>query len=143
MDPQTLEMEFAGELYYWRGPSPYHFVPVPEDMAALLHDLSPVVSYGWGVIPVSVRIGETDFETSLFPKDGGYVVPIKDLVRKGEDLADGDTEACVCECLREQVARDAPSDLIKRAGGDSQLLPAEEMNQPVTKILPLHQDEDH
>ena len=91
MDPQTLEMEFAGELYYWRGPSPYHFVRVPEDMAAVLHDLSPVVSYGWGVIPVRVRIGETDFETSLFPKDGGYVVPVKDLVRKAEDLADGDT----------------------------------------------------
>ena len=91
MDPQTLEMEFAGELYYWRGPSPYHFIRVPEDVCVVLHDLAPVVSYGWGVIPVSVRIGETDFETSLFPKDGGYVVPIKDVVRKGEDLADGDT----------------------------------------------------
>jgi len=77
MDPQTLEMEFAGELYYWRGPSPYHFIRVPEDVCVVLHDLAPVVSYGWGVIPVSVRIGETDFETSLLPKDGGYVVAVK------------------------------------------------------------------
>jgi hypothetical protein len=91
MDPQTLEMEFAGELYYWRGPSPYHFIRVPEDLSVVLHDLAPVVTYGWGVIPVRVRIGETDFETSLFPKDGGYVVPIKDLVRKAEGLAAGDT----------------------------------------------------
>jgi hypothetical protein len=30
------------------------------------------------------------FETSLFPKDGGYVVPIKDIVRRAEGLVLGD-----------------------------------------------------
>lgn len=84
-------MEFPGELYYWRGPSPYHFIRVPDEEAALLHELSPLVTYGWGVIPVRIRIGETAFETSLFPKDGGYVVPVKDAVRKGEGLTDGDS----------------------------------------------------
>ena len=49
------------------------------------------VSYGWGVIPVTVRIGEHEFTTSLFPKDGGYLVPIKDMVRKAEGLVLGDT----------------------------------------------------
>jgi hypothetical protein len=63
---------------------------VPEDVSADLHALSPVVTYGWGVIPVRVRIGESDFTTSLFPKDGGYLVPIKDAVRIGEGLALGD-----------------------------------------------------
>ena len=28
--------------------------------------------------------------TSLFPKDGGYVVPLKDAVRRPEGLAVGD-----------------------------------------------------
>jgi hypothetical protein len=50
-----------------------------------------MLSYGWGVIPVRVRIGETGFETSLFPKDGGYLVPIKDIVRKAEGLVLGET----------------------------------------------------
>jgi hypothetical protein len=27
----------------------------------------------------------------MFPKDGGYVVPIKDVVRNAEGLTDGDT----------------------------------------------------
>ena len=40
--------EFPGELFEWRGPSPYHYIAVPEDVAADLHALSPVVTYGWG-----------------------------------------------------------------------------------------------
>ena len=51
---------------------------------------TPSVTYGWGMIPVRVRIGGTVFETSLFPKDGRYVVPVKDIVRKAEGLAEGD-----------------------------------------------------
>jgi uncharacterized protein DUF1905 len=82
--------EFPGELWYWRGPAPYHFIKVPEDVAAELHAMSPMVSYGWGVIPVKVRLGERDFTTSLFPKDGGYLVPIKDAVRKAEGLVLGE-----------------------------------------------------
>ena len=86
-------MEFAGEIWYWRGPAPFHFVTVPEDVSADIRAVSPLVSYGWGVIPVIVRIGETEFETSLFPRDGGYVVPIKDAVRHAEGLLLGDTVA--------------------------------------------------
>ena len=85
-----MDAVFEGELYSWRGPAPYHFIRVPEGVCLGLRELAPIVSYGWGVIPVSVRIGDTAFETSLFPKDGGYVVPIKDTVRKAERLTLGD-----------------------------------------------------
>jgi Domain of unknown function (DUF1905) len=90
MDIGIISWDFPGELWYWRGPSPYHFIKVPDDVAAALGDLSSAVSYGWGVIPVRVRIGESEFTTSLFPKDGGYLVPIKDAVRKAESLVVGD-----------------------------------------------------
>jgi hypothetical protein len=90
IDLASMEMEFAGELWYWRGPSPYHFITVPEDVCVGLRAISGVVSYGWGMIPVKVRIGGSAFETSLFPKDGGYVLPVKDAVRKREGLAIGD-----------------------------------------------------
>jgi len=49
-----------------------------------------MATYGWGVIPVVARIGDVDFETSLFPKDGGYLLPLKDAVRKPNQLATGD-----------------------------------------------------
>jgi len=90
IDVASMDMEFAGELWYWRGPSPYHFITVPEEVCVGLRAVSAVVTYGWGMIPVKVRIGRSAFETSLFPKDGGYVVPIKDAVRGAEKLSLGD-----------------------------------------------------
>lgn len=86
-----MNLEFSGEVWFWRGPSPYHFVTVPEDQSAELQETSALVTYGWGMIPVEVRIGSTRWTTSLFPKDGGYVVPLKDLVRKAEGIDVGDT----------------------------------------------------
>jgi hypothetical protein len=85
-----MRLEFRGEIIYWRGPSPFHFVAVPVDGCREIHAISSLVTYGWGVIPVTVRIGGTEWTTSLFPKDGGYLVPIKDAVRKAEGLALGD-----------------------------------------------------
>jgi len=90
IDVASMDVEFAGELWYWRGPSPYHFITVPEEVCVGLRAVSAVVTYGWGMIPVKVRIGRSAFETSLFPKDGGYVVPIKDAVRGAEKLSLGD-----------------------------------------------------
>jgi hypothetical protein len=91
MDLPLMEWEFLGELIEWRGPSPFHFIVVPDEVADTIHDVAALVTYGWGVIPVRVRIGTRDFTTSLFPKDGGYLVPIKDAVRKAEGLVRGET----------------------------------------------------
>jgi Domain of unknown function (DUF1905) len=43
------------------------------------------------MIPVTAEIGATQWTTSLFPKDGRYVVPLKTVVRKAEKLEVGDT----------------------------------------------------
>jgi len=86
----SMRFEFTAEMWPWRGPSPYHFITVPDFAATELRNLAPLLTYGWGVIPVSARIGDTDFETSLFPRAGGYALPIKDAVRKAQDLTDGD-----------------------------------------------------
>ena len=95
-----MDLEFSGEVRFWRGPSPYHFVTVPEDESVELQEASALVTYGWGMIPVEVRIGSTRWTTSLFPKDGGYVVPLKDLVRNAERLDVADT---VTVCLTVDV----------------------------------------
>ena len=83
-------LEFEAEVIQWRGPAPYYFVPVPEPLCEDLRVAARDVSYGWGVIPVTVRIGGTSWTTSLFPKDGGYLVPLKDRVRSAEDIAEDD-----------------------------------------------------
>jgi hypothetical protein len=86
-----MNIEFSGEIWYWRGPSPYHFVTVPAKECSDLKAISAQVTYGWGMIPVIAQIGATEWKTSLFPKEGRYLVPIKDSVRHAENLGEGDT----------------------------------------------------
>lgn len=85
-----MVIEFEGPIFYWRGPSPFLFVAVPEDLSRDLKAISTSVTYGWGVIPVQVRIGATEWKTSLFPKDGRYLVPIRVSVQRAEKLEVGD-----------------------------------------------------
>jgi len=85
-----VELEFSGEIIWWRGPSPFHFVPVPDEESAQIEAAKELVTYGWGVIPVTAQVGRTEFTTSLFPKDGRFLVPLKDRVRQAEALELGD-----------------------------------------------------
>lgn len=85
-----VDLEVSGELFFWRGPAPWHFVAVSEPVAASIRDAAPGVSYGWGVIPVTATAGRTTWTTSLFPKDGSYLVPVKASVRAAEGLDLGD-----------------------------------------------------
>lgn len=88
-----MRIEFSGELWYWRGPAPHYFVSVPEEHSAVLKGVSGLVTYGWGMIPVRVRLGNSEWQTSLFPKDGRYFVPIKARVRQVERLTEGEEVA--------------------------------------------------
>jgi hypothetical protein len=85
-----MNTEFSGKIWFWKGPAPWFFVTVPEEQSRDIQARSGLVTYGWGVIPVHVRIGKSEWTTSLFPKDGRYLVPIKASVRKAENLAEGD-----------------------------------------------------
>jgi hypothetical protein len=66
-------------------------VTVPAKQCHDLKAISGSVTYGWGMIPVTVRIGKTAWKTSLWPKDDRYIVPIKASVRKAEKLEEDDT----------------------------------------------------
>ena len=85
-----MDLDFSGELWFWKGPAPWHFVTVPDEDSSELAAASAVVSYGWGMIPVTARIGRTAWKTSLWPKDGRYIVPVKAEVRRAERLRVGD-----------------------------------------------------
>ena len=101
LNPKKIAaIEFTGEIIYWRGPSPYHFVAVPELESQDIKTISGFVTYGWGVIPVRVRIGSTEWTTSLFPKSGRYLVPIRDNIRKAENLELGSQVTLQIEIIR-------------------------------------------
>lgn len=82
--------EFTDTIFVWRGPSPFYFVAMPPDQSSDLREIANQLTYGWGVIPVTVTIGATRWTTSLIPKGGRYLVPLKDAIRRAEGLADGD-----------------------------------------------------
>jgi Domain of unknown function (DUF1905) len=86
-----IDTEFTAELWEWRGPAPFYWLTVPEDSCAYVRAEASAASYGWGAIPVRARIGASEWETSLLPKNGGYVLPVKSTVRKRERFGNGDT----------------------------------------------------
>ena len=86
-----MRLNFVSDMFEWRGPSPFYFVRVPDDESQVIRDVASMVTYGWGVIPVTATIGSSTVTTSLFPKDGGYLVPIKNAVRLPEKIAVGDS----------------------------------------------------
>ncbi|MFZ4508158.1 MAG: DUF1905 domain-containing protein [Fimbriimonas sp.] len=83
-------LEFSGTAISWRGPAPFVFVPVPPEQSAEIKAVAAQASYGWGVIPALVTIGSTEYRTSLFPREGIYLVPIKVVVQKAEKVEVGD-----------------------------------------------------
>lgn len=84
------ELSFTATLIEWRGPAPYVYAPFPESEAAIVRRSAKRVSYGWGVIPVTAVIAGVKFTTSLFPKDGTYLLPLKAAVRKRIAVTVGD-----------------------------------------------------
>jgi hypothetical protein len=85
-----MDLEFDGPIWFWKGPAPHHFVTVPDEESTIIEEVAHAVTYGWGCIPVAGEIGGTAFTTSLFPKDGGYIVPVKAAVRRAEGVGEGD-----------------------------------------------------
>jgi hypothetical protein len=86
-----MTLRFSNEIWYWRGPAPYYFVTVPEELCRDIHLIANEVTYGWGMIPVRVTLGELTWQTSLWPKGDRYIVPIKAAIRRAEDLDEGQT----------------------------------------------------
>ena len=85
-----MSFTVVGDVFEWRGPAPFHFVALSAAQAAEMSEMAREVTYGWGMIPVTGRVGRTSFTTSLWPKEGTYYVPLKDAVRNAEGIKLGD-----------------------------------------------------
>ncbi len=99
-----MDVEFEGPVVEWRGPAPFFFVAIPENVSADIKFAARGVEY-WGQIPVMVRINETEFTTALFPKDGLYLLPLKNVVRDSAGI-DVDQILTVALTVARQRGRD-------------------------------------
>jgi hypothetical protein len=89
----SLRFAFDAAIVEWRGPSPFFFVPVSPGPSAEIRRVAKFVTYGWGVIPVQATIAGVTFTTSLFPRDGIYLLPLKIVVRRKANITAGDRVA--------------------------------------------------
>ncbi|BAK66953.1 hypothetical protein SLG_22780 [Sphingobium sp. SYK-6] len=96
-EAERLRFTFEAEVISWRGPAPYVFIAVPLHDAQALREAGRAVSYGWGMIPAKVTIADVTFETSLFPRDGSYYLPLRDKVRAQLDISVGDRVSVTLE----------------------------------------------
>ena len=85
-----VDTTFSAEVFEWRGPAPFYWLLLPEGAADYVRAQAAAATYGWGAIPVHVRIGTTHWETSLLPRNGGYALPLRKDVRLTERIDDGD-----------------------------------------------------
>ncbi|WP_203567971.1 DUF1905 domain-containing protein [Aestuariimicrobium ganziense] len=91
-----MEFEVEGEIIEWRGPAPFLFVAMDPDDSDLLRSLTHL-SYGWGCYAARVQLGATSYTTSLMPKDGVLMVPVKVAVQRAEKVGLGDRVSMTVE----------------------------------------------
>lgn len=85
------KLSFSAAVLEWRGPAPHYFLPVPAEHVPALREAGKLISYGWGVLPATVEIAGQEYYTALFPRQGGYLVPLRAVVRRAQGLQVGDT----------------------------------------------------
>ena len=85
-----MDFRFTGEVIEWRGPAPFYFIETPAKYAPEIKAIADDKSYGWGVLHAMVTIKNQTFKTALFPKQGTYLVPLKNAVRLPLEVAVGD-----------------------------------------------------
>ena len=81
-----MELTFTSSMIEWRGPAPFYFIPVPQEQSVAIKTIASAITYGWGVVYVHATIADMTWKTTLMPKDGLYMLPIKNAIRLGLKL---------------------------------------------------------
>ncbi len=97
-----MTLTFTAEVFFWKGPAPWYFLAIPEELSREIKAIERLSTYGWGMIPVNATIGNTRWYTALWPKDGCYILPLKVPVRKAEKIEEGDTVRAQIEVILAQ-----------------------------------------
>jgi hypothetical protein len=91
--PQHHTVSFTAPCWIYSGQGAWHFVSLPKELADELTHFTRATQggkrpAGWGTVRVMAQIGQTQWETSMFPdsKTQSYVLPIKAAVRYAENV---------------------------------------------------------
>jgi len=92
MSKYNLDVKFhlSGPIWEWRGPAPFYFVSISPEISAQIKADARATSYGWGAIPVRLTSNDHLWTTSIFTREGQYIVPIKKAIREALEVREGD-----------------------------------------------------
>lgn len=99
MDP----IDVTAEVWIWRPAKPtaaaWYFATIDPQAAVEIRYAAMGMTGGFGSIRVTVTVGTTRWQTSLFPhrESGGFLLPLKAEVRRREGIAAGDRIAAAIE----------------------------------------------
>ena len=89
---ESISFEFCSAIWKYQGKAAWYFITLPNDISDEVRFFSMGIRRGWGSVRVSVTIGQTTWNTSVFPdsKLGAYVLPVKKEVRIKEQIKELD-----------------------------------------------------
>lgn len=93
------QYKIEANIWLYPGKAAWHFVTLPPDIAKDISQEFEHLKHGWGSLKVKAKIGNTIWETSIFPdkKSSSYLLPIKTEIRKIEQIKAGDTISVLLE----------------------------------------------
>ncbi|MDQ0822275.1 hypothetical protein QFZ79_000022 [Arthrobacter sp. V4I6] len=88
----TASYSFRGELWHYPEEAGWHFITLPQDLAAEFRDDPAPVRKAFGSVKVSASIAGQRWSTSVFwdSKSDSYLLPVKKSVRAAAGIRAGD-----------------------------------------------------
>jgi hypothetical protein len=85
--------KLQSKVVVYQGTAAWRFIGIPEKEGSEIKNQFGAAARGWGSLPVSVTVGNTTWDTSIFPdkKSGSYLLPLKAKTRKAENIGDDST----------------------------------------------------
>lgn len=96
------EFKVQTRVWLYPGKAGWYFVTIPKDISDDVDSQFGDLKRGWGSLRVTATIGETSWDTSIFPdkKTGEYLLPVKAAVRKKENIGMDDKVTLFIEIKR-------------------------------------------
>ncbi len=99
----TTSVTFTAPIWQWRPEKPsaasWYFVTVEGQASDDIRSAAIGRTGGFGSIRITATLGETRWQTSLFPhkESGGFLLPMKATVRRAERVEVGDVVTVTLE----------------------------------------------
>ncbi|MDI3210990.1 DUF1905 domain-containing protein [Arthrobacter sp. AL12] len=91
----ALSYAFTATLWHYPGEAGWHFLTLPEELAAEIREDTVALRRGFGSVKITAKVSGHSWSTSLFPdsKSGTYLLPVKRAIRTAAGLEAGDRVA--------------------------------------------------